>query len=190
MENINRYNKLDNFLKEKFGEKTLKICIDGGFTCPNRDGKISTGGCIFCSSQGSGEHLHHVDIANQLEMYFASYRSKRASQFIAYFQNFTNTYDSVENLKAKYDAALSDKRIVGLAVATRPDCISKENVDLIKSYSKDHYVWVELGLQTSNDKTALLINRGYSSCEFTRAVALLNEAGIDVVVHIMVRASL
>lgn len=181
-----RYRHLNNYLKNKLGARTLKIGIDGGFTCPNRDGTAGFGGCIFCSSQGSGEHLHHVDIAKQLEMYFASYRSKRASQFIAYFQNFTNTYDSVEYLKAKYDAALSDKRIVGLAIATRPDCISKENVTLIKSYAKDHYVWVELGLQTSNDKTAMLINRGYSSCEFTRAVALLNEAGIDVAVHIMV----
>lgn len=181
-----RYRHLNNYLKNKLGARTLKIGIDGGFTCPNRDGTSGVGGCIFCSSHGSGEHLNHIDIKKQLEIYFSSYRSQRATQFIAYFQNFTNTYDSVENLKAKYDAALSDNRIVGLAIATRPDCISEENVALIKSYTKDHYVWVELGLQTSNDETALLINRGYSSCEFTRAVALLNEAGIDVVVHLMV----
>ncbi|MBQ9657820.1 MAG: TIGR01212 family radical SAM protein [Clostridia bacterium] len=184
---MERYRRLNTFLKEKFGERTLKICIDGGFTCPNRDGKISTKGCIFCSERGSGEHLSSTtDISKQVQDYFNSYKANRANKFIAYFQNFTNTYDTIDNLKAKYDAALIDDRIVALAIATRPDCLNEKIVELIKSYSDKYYVWVELGLQTSNDKTAKLINRGYESSKFTEAVKLLNKYNIDVVTHIMV----
>ncbi len=188
-----RYKHLNKYLKEKFGERTLKICVDGGFTCPNRDGTLSTSGCIFCSEKGSGELIRcgsgdtiTEKISNQVKNYFNSYRSERANKFIAYFQNFTNTYDSLDMLKSKYDAALIDDRIVGLEVATRPDCINKDIVDLLKSYKDKYYVCVELGLQTSNDETGTLINRGYSSCQFTNAVKLLNEANIDIVAHIMV----
>lgn len=182
-----RYKHLNNFLKNKFGERTLKICIDAGFTCPNRDGSAGFGGCIFCSEKGSGEHIKsHQDISKQVKNYFNSYKATRANKFIAYFQNFTNTYDSLENLKFKYDSALIDDKIVALAIATRPDCINEDIVKLIKSYSNKYYVWVELGLQTSNDKTGILLNRGYSSKQFTNAVRLLNKYDIDVVTHIMV----
>ena len=170
-----RYKHLNKYLKEKFGERTLKICIDGGFTCPNRDGTLSTSGCIFCSEKGSGELIRcgsgdtiTEKISNQVKNYFNS------------------TYDSLDMLKSKYDAALIDDRIVGLEVATRPDCINKDIVDLLKSYKDKYYVCVELGLQTYNDETGTLINRGYSSCQFTNAVKLLNEANIDIVAHIMV----
>lgn len=193
MEEKERYKHLNKYLKEKFGERTLKICIDGGFTCPNRDGTISTKGCVFCSEKGSGELIRCGSgnsivekIKNQVENYFVSYRSERANKFIAYFQNFTNTYDSLNMLKSKYDAALIDDRIVGLEIATRPDCINEDIVNLLKSYKDKYYVCVELGLQTSNDNTGILINRGYSSCQFTSAVKLLNDAGIDVVAHIMI----
>ena len=186
MENIERYKHFNNYLKNKFGERTLKICIDGGFTCPNRDGSKGVGGCIFCSARGSGDHIKNYDISKQVQDYFQSYRSKRANRFIAYFQNFTNTYDCIDNLKMKYDSALIDDRIVALAVATRPDCICEDVVKLLKSYSKKYYVWVELGLQTSNDYTGDLINRCYSSEQFSSAVKLLNEYGIDVVTHIMI----
>ena len=193
MENEERYKHLNKYLKEKFGERTLKICIDGGFTCPNRDGTCGSGGCIYCSEKGSGELISSANgdtsidrIRNQVINYFNSYRSNRANKFIAYFQNFTNTYDSLENLKAKYDAALIDSRIVGLEVATRPDCINEDIVKLLKSYADKYYVCVELGLQTANDNTGRIINRCYSSSQFTNAVNLLNEAGIDVVTHIMV----
>lgn len=148
---------------------------------------------FFCSEKGSGELISCVEgnnfvdkIKNQVENYFKSYRSERANKFIAYFQNFTNTYDSMENLKAKYDAALIDDRIVGLEVATRPDCVNEDVVRLLKSYTDRYYVCVELGLQTSNDNTGVLINRGYSSEQFTKAVELLNKYDIDVVTHIMV----
>ena len=187
MENLERYKHLNKYLKDKFRERTLKICIDGGFTCPNRDGRISTGGCIFCSEKGSGEHLRSTEnISNQIRNYFSSYKAERANKFIAYFQNFTNTYDSISNLKAKYDAALIDDRIVGLQVATRPDCIDDKICKLLKSYADRYYVCVELGLQSSSDETGKLINRGYTSSQFTKAVALLNKYDIDVVAHIMV----
>ena len=193
MENEERYKHLNKYLKEKFGERTLKICIDGGLTCPNRDGTCSFGGCIFCSEKGSGELIscaigdNAIDkIRNQVINYFDSYRSKRANKFIAYFQNFTNTYDSIQNLKDKYDAALIDDRIVGLEVATRSDCLNEDIVKLLKSYTEKYYVCVELGLQTSNDNTGILINRGYTSDQFTKAVELLNKYNIDVVTHIMV----
>lgn len=184
---MERYRHLNNYLKEKFGQRTLKICIDGGFTCPNRDGTVGTGGCIFCSEKGSGEHIHSANnISIQVKNYFKSYKAQRANCFIAYFQNFTNTYDSITHLKEKYDAALIDDRIVGLAIATRPDCINEDVVKLLKSYANRYYVWVELGLQTSNDTTGNFINRCYSSAQFTKAVELLNTYKIDVVTHIIV----
>lgn len=187
MENVKRYNKLNEYLKDKFGERTLKICVDGGFTCPNRDGTISTSGCIFCSERGSGDHIcSKRSITAQVEQYFKSYRSERANKFIVYFQNFTNTYDSVENLKKKYDSALIDDRIVGLEIATRPDCINEDVCKLLASYTNKYYVCVELGLQTSNETTAKFINRGYENAVFTAAVQLLKQYGIDVVVHIMI----
>ena len=186
MENLERYKHLNKYLKDKFGERTLKICIDGGFTCPNRDGHVGYGGCAFCSERGSGEHIIADNISNQVKNYFTSYKAERANKFIAYFQNFTNTYDSIENLKMKYDAALIDDRIVALAIATRPDCISEDVCKLLKSYSERYYVWVELGLQTSNENTGKIINRCYTDEQFSAAVSLLNKYNIDVVTHIMV----
>ena len=187
MEELERYKHLNNYLKKKFGERTLKICIDGGFTCPNRDGSKGIGGCIFCSEKGSGDHIKIADsITEQVQNYFKSYKAERANKFIAYFQNFTNTYDTIKNLKEKYDSALIDNRIIGLAVATRPDCINEDIVKLLKSYTNKYYVCVELGFQTANEQTANLINRCYTNDEFTNAVKLLNSYNIDVVAHIMV----
>ena len=145
------------------------------------------GGCIFCSQKGSGELINKCDdISMQVKNYFNSYRATRANKFIVYFQNFTNTYDSLENLKKKYDSALIDDRIVGLSIGTRPDCITEDIVKLLKSYTDKYYVCVELGLQTSNDKTGKLINRCYTSKQFTNAVNILNKYNIDVITHIMV----
>lgn len=183
---MERYNHLNTYLKNKFGERTLKICIDANFTCPNRDGTKGYNGCIFCSEQGSGEHLKKLSIQEQVKNHLNSYRGKRANKFIVYFQNFTNTYDTIENLKKKYDAALIDERIVGLQIATRPDCINEEILKLLSSYTNKYYVCVELGLQTSNDKTGNLLNRCYSSLDFTNAVLLLNKYNIDVIAHIMI----
>lgn len=158
-----------------------------GFTCPNRDGTKGHGGCIYCSEKGSGELINNIKgITEQVKYYFTTYRSERANKFIVYFQNFTNTYDTIENLKKKYDAALIDNRIVGLEVGTRPDCINEEVAQLLKSYTDKYYVCVELGLQTSSDKIGKIINRGYTSKQFTKAVEILNKYNIDVVAHIMV----
>lgn len=183
-----RYKHLNKYLKEKFGERTLKICVDGHFTCPNRDGTLSKKGCIFCSETGSGELIKNAetDITTQVKKYFESYRSKRANKFIVYFQNFTNTYDKIENLRKKYNAALIDDRIVGLEIATRPDCINEEIVKLINEYKNKYYVCVELGLQISNNKIGNLINRCYDAKQFSDAVNLLRKYNIDVVAHIMV----
>lgn len=181
-----RYKHLNEYLKEMFGERTLKICIDAGFTCPNRDGTCGYGGCIFCSEKGSGDHLKPLPINLQIENYFNSYRSKRANKFISYFQNFTNTYGTIKELKEKYDSALSNPKIVGLEIATRPDCINEDVAKLISSYSEKYYVCVELGLQTSNDVVAKEINRGYISSIFSKAVKILRKYKIDVITHIMV----
>lgn len=187
MEDIERYKHLNEYLKEKFGERTLKICVDGGFTCPNRDGKVGYGGCIYCSEQGSGELITcKASIEEQVKHYFTTYRAQRANKFIVYFQNFTNTYDTIDNLKKKYDSALIDDRIVGLEVGTRPDCVNEEVAKLLASYKRKYYVCVELGLQTSNDEIGKIINRGYTSKQFTQAVEILNKYNIDVVAHIMV----
>ena len=184
---MERYKHFNQYLISKFGERTLKICIDGGFSCPNRDGTKSTTGCIFCGERGSGEHINYIDnIGQQVRNYFNSYKSERANRFIVYFQNFTNTYDTVENLKAKYDAALIDDRIVALAISTRPDCINEDIIKLLKIYQKNYTVWVELGLQTANETTGKLLNRCYTNTDFTNAVELLNKNNIDVVTHIMV----
>ena len=208
---MERYKHLNTYLKEKFGERTLKIPVDGGFTCPNRDGKVGYGGCIFCTERGSGEHLKTKPIPIQIKEHLESYRGKRANKFIIYFQNFTNTYDTIENLKAKYDSSLIDDRIVGIDIATRPDCINEEVCQLLQSYSsvntemslskigskasiknetnikeKSYAVTVELGLQTSNEEIAKQINRGYSLDVFTNAVKLLNNYNVEVVVHMMI----
>lgn len=181
-----RYNHLNSYLKNKFGQRTLKICVDGGFTCPNRDGKKGYGGCIFCGERGSGEHLKNIDISAQVKKHLESYRGQRAEKFIVYFQNFTNTYDSIDNLRKKYTSALVDDRIIGIAIATRPDCIDEDIVKLLSEFTDKYYVSVELGLQTSNDETGILLNRGYTSSDFTTAVKLLNKYNIDVIAHIMI----
>ena len=182
-----RYNKFNEYYKEKFGERTLKICVDGGFTCTIRKGKCGKGGCIFCSEKGSGELIKNntEKISRQVEEYLNSYRAKRANKFIIYFQNFSNTYDTLENLKKKYDSALIDDRIVGLSIATRPDCINEDIAKLIKSYSDRYYVCLELGLQTASNEIGEIINRGYTTEQFAEAVKLLNKYEIDVIAHIM-----
>ena len=183
---MERYNHLNSYLKEKFGERTLKICVDAGFTCPNRDGTKGVGGCIFCGERGSGEHLKNIDIAEQVKKHLESYRGERANKFIVYFQNFTNTYDTIENLKKKYDSALVDDRIVGIQIATRPDCVNEDVAKLLSSYSNKYYVCVELGLQTVNETTGKLINRCYTNEDFVKAVDVLRKYNIDIVTHIMV----
>lgn len=184
---MNHYQTLRKYYQNKFGERVLKICVNGGFTCPNRDGTCGTGGCIFCGESGSGEHLSlSQSIEEQIHHYLQSYRGTRANKFIVYFQNFSNTYDTISNLKKKYDSAFIDDRIIGISIATRPDCITDEIASLLNSYTKKFFVSVELGFQTSNEETAQLINRGYSNQSFVNAVSILKKYPIEVVTHMMI----
>ncbi len=180
-----RYNRLNEYYKAKFGERTLKICVDGGFSCPNRDGTKGVGGCAFCSEDGSGEHIKCKDIATQVRQHLNSYRGQRANKYIVYFQNFSNTYADVTTLKQKYDSALISDKIVGLDIATRPDLITQEIVDLLATYKSKYYVMVELGLQTANANIAKDMNMQYTVQDYITACKLLHSAGIDIVTHIM-----
>ena len=164
-----RYNNLGEFFRKRYGRRLDKICIDGGFTCPNRDGKCGTGGCIFCGERGSGEHIDPAESIRQTAIRVIS-RGKGDEKYVAYFQNFTNTYASVDILRERYDSALISERIVALAIGTRPDCIDEDVCRLLAEYKSRMDVWVELGLQTSSDETARVINRGYETAVFERAV--------------------
>lgn len=179
------YNNLSSYFRNKYGKRLSKICIDGGFSCPNRDGTCGFGGCIFCGERGAGEHIDAaVSISEQVKS--ALDKAKEGEEFVAYFQNFTSTYADVKTLRERYDAALIDERIRVLAIGTRPDCIDEEKAALIASYKEKREVWVELGLQTSDDATAAIINRGYTSEVFARAMGILDKYSIPVVVHLIV----
>lgn len=183
---MRRYRRLNEYFKEIFGERTLKLSIDGGFSCPNRDGTKGIGGCIFCGEKGSGVNLKsNLDISNQVRN-LLNYKKDRANKFIVYFQNFTNTYASIDTLKEKYDSALIDERIVGLDIDTRVDCITEEVCILLASYKDKYKVFVELGLQTVNEKTHQEINQNITNDEFKKAIELLKKYDIEVIVHIMI----
>ena len=179
------YNYFSRYLKEKYGARVGKICIDGGFGCPNRDGTCGTGGCIYCGERGAGEHIDPTrSIRRQVEDALA--RDGKSEGLIAYFQNFTNTYAPVDVLKERYDSALISDRICALAIGTRPDCITEEIAELIASYKDRVDVWVELGLQTASDETARVINRGYPTEVYRRAVGILKSHGIPLVTHMII----
>ncbi len=183
-----RYRSLNHHLREKFGEKVMKISLDGGFTCPNRDGSVSSKGCIFCSERGSGDFAGErlLSIEDQFcQIQDVMNKKWKSGKYIAYFQAFTNTYDTVENLRRKYDEAVAQSGVVGLAIATRPDCLDEENVRLIAEYATRFYVWVELGLQTASDETAKVINRGYDRRVYEDALRLLKRYGIETVTHVI-----
>lgn len=179
------YRTLGSYLKETYGCEVGKICIDGGFTCPNRDGTVGYGGCMFCGERGAGEHLREgVSIEEQVSSFFS--RPHRQKKFIAYFQNFTNTYAPADILRKRYTAALGDSRVIALAVGTRPDCIDGDVIRVLLEMKKRGDVWVELGLQTAHDDVAARFGRGYPTAVFGQAANLLREAGIPTVVHLMV----
>ncbi|MBO5945407.1 MAG: TIGR01212 family radical SAM protein, partial [Clostridia bacterium] len=167
------------------GKRMKKICIDGGFSCPNRDGKCGTGGCICCGERGAGEHIDPTSSIGE-QVRSALSMGAENDNFIAYFQNFTNTYAPVDILKERYDAALIDERIRILSIGTRPDCIDEDVCKLLAEYNKDREVWVELGLQTSSDLTASVIRRGYTLDVFKSAAALLKKYGIKTFVHMII----
>jgi len=184
--NGKRYHSLNYFLRNKFGEKVYKISLDGGFSCPNRDGTISKGGCVFCSERGSGDFAGNrtVSIDNQFKDIKKMMQKKwKQGKYIAYFQAYTNTYAPIEELRRKYYEAIKEEGVVALAIATRPDCLSEEVIDLLEEINKKIYVWIELGLQTINDDVARKINRGYKLEVFEDTINRLKDRNIDFVVH-------
>lgn len=182
------YYSLNQYLKDTFGGKVYKIALDGGFTCPNRDGTLDTRGCIFCSGKGSGDFSENreLSITRQIENGKKRLEKKtKDGKYIAYFQAFTNTYASVPILRKKFEEAIFHPDIVGLSIATRPDCLPDEVIDLLIELNQMKPVWVELGLQTIHEKSADYIRRGYPLCVFDEAVSKLKKASIITVVHVI-----
>ncbi len=183
-----KYNQYSQHLKELFNCKVYKITLDAGFNCPNRDGTISTGGCIFCDTGGSFSQAHSnlLSIDKQIEESKKRLKKRfKAEKFIAYFQAFTNTYASVDKLKNIYDEALTDPDVIGLSIGTRPDCVDEEKINLISSYAKDNYVWLEYGLQSAHNKTLDIINRGHAVEDFIKAVKITQNKNINICTHVI-----
>ena len=187
--NKKRYNDLDSYYKKRYRKKIIKLPLDGGFTCPNRDGTLSKLGCIYCSNKGAGEWTNRSfgDIKDQIA-HQKSILSKpdRDEGYIAYFQNFTNTYGQVEKMKAMFYTAIEEKDIIGLSIATRADCLSDEVLDLLDNLNAKTDLTVELGMQSVSDRTIDFINRGYSHDTFDDGVDKLNSLSIDTIAHVIV----
>ena len=182
------YLSFNKYLKDKFGQKVYKISLDGGFTCPNRDGKAGTRGCIFCSKGGSGDFAEsrEMSITEQIESGKKKVEKKiKSGKYIAYFQAFTNTYAPVETLRQKYEEAINHPDIVALSIATRPDCLGDDVLRLLDEMNKIKPVFVELGLQTIHQKSAKYIRRGYDLNVYDKAVRDLKKIGVNVVVHVI-----
>lgn len=182
------YLSFNKYLKDKFGQKVYKISLDGGFTCPNRDGKTGTRGCIFCSKGGSGDFAEsrEMSITEQIENGKKRVEKKiKSGKYIAYFQAFTNTYAPVEMLRQKYEEAINHPDIVALSIATRPDCLGDDVLRLLDEMNKIKPVFVELGLQTIHQKSAKYIRRGYDLSVYDKAVMDLKKIGVNVVVHVI-----
>ena len=191
--NEKHYLTLDNYLKHLYHEKVFKVSLNGNFSCPNRDGTLSTMGCIFCSKEGSGDFAGEraLPIKEQFDEVLAKMKLKwPKGYYIAYFQANTNTYDTLENLKKRYEQLVSEnylynENIKVLSIATRPDCLNEEIVKYLASLKKKIDVWVELGFQTMHHSTAILINRGYDNIKLEQAVSLLKKYHITTIVHII-----
>ncbi|MFA5151738.1 MAG: TIGR01212 family radical SAM protein [Clostridia bacterium] len=182
------YPTLNQYLRTEFNKKMIKLPIDGGFSCPNREN--GNKGCIFCSEKASGEFTYSDisikdQITSQIKRYKDINKTDDQTGYIAYFQNFSNTYDTPKVLKEKYDEALSNENIKGIAIATRPDCINDDILELLKYYNDITHLWIELGFQTSNENTARFINRGYDNITFSECVKKLNKNEIKSVVHVI-----
>lgn len=184
-----RYYNLDRYLKETYNSKVFKVALNGNFTCPNRDGTISTKGCIYCSPSGSGDFAGNKNdsLKNQFnEVKNIIHLKWPEAKYIAYFQANTNTYKPLNELKKLFDEAITlDNNIIILSIATRPDCLPDDVLDYLQSLNNKIKVWVELGFQTANENTALYINRGYANPVFEEAVKKLRQRNIDVIVHII-----
>lgn len=183
-----RYNDLNTHLRGMFGCRVQKITVDAGLTCPNRDGTISTGGCIFCNAKGSGTgaHARNLSITEQLLQGKARLSGRyKAKKFIAYFQSFSNTYAPVSTLSRLYEEALAVDDIVGLSIGTRPDCVNGPVLDLLASLARSHLIWVEYGLQSAHDRTLARINRGHDFDCFRKAVLETKGRDIKICAHVI-----
>lgn len=179
----------NDYIRDTFGEKLYKISLNAGTTCPNRDGTVGIGGCIFCSASGSGDFSEdaELDIDSQIEQAKMRIAGKcRCKRFIAYFQSFTNTYGDPEMLRSKFLTAAKRDDIAAVSIASRPDCFGSDVLEIIKEVNAIKPVWIELGLQTSSEKTAALINRGYALGEYDRTVDRLKELGVHIIVHMII----
>lgn len=182
------YYSLNEYLKQTFGEKVYKLALDGGMTCPNRDGTLGTRGCIFCSAGGSGEFAAQrgKSVAEQIEEAKQKVSAKSdCRRFIAYFQPFSNTYAPADCLRTLFEQAIAPDDVAALSVATRPDCLGAEIVSLLGELNRRKPVWVELGLQTIHPKTAEYIRRGYDLTVYDEAVKRLHKVGIQVITHVI-----
>ena len=186
--NKKRYRDLDSYLKLKFKKKILKLPIDGGFTCPNRDGTLGKSGCIYCSARGSGEWTFaKLSIKEQISRQKIKLSQRgREEGYLAYFQNFTSTYGSLERMRTLFYEALAEEKVEGLFLATRADCLDDEVVDLLDELNHRTFLVVELGMQSVNEGTISLIKRGYSHEDFDRGLARLRSRGIRTLVHVIV----
>ena len=185
---MERYRSLNSYLRETCGEKLYKLALDGGFTCPNRDGTLGTGGCSFCSGRGSGDFAENCRDGVAAAVRRAEGRvahKNPGGRFIAYFQSFSSTYAPVDRLRALYTEALSLPEVAVLSVATRPDCLPEETVRLLAELNRVKPVWVELGLQTIHSETARRIRRGYPLPVYDDAVRRLRAVGIQVITHVI-----
>ena len=183
-----RYNQFSRLLKDKFGAKVYKITLDAGFSCPNRDGTISKGGCIFCDEGGSFSQAHSnlLSVEQQVQEGIKTLSARfKAEKFMSYFQAYSNTYKPVKELEKIYNSALTDEKIIGLSIGTRPDCVDDEKLSLIAGYKDDYYTWIEYGLQSIHNKTLKKINRGHDFDCFLRAYEKTKEKGINVCVHVI-----
>lgn len=183
-----RYNQYSAYLKKKFGAKVYKITIDAGFSCPNRDGTISRGGCIFCDEGGSFSQAHSnkLSVEGQIETGIQNLSQRfKAEKFMAYFQAYSNTYKPVSELEKIYNSSLENSKIVGISIGTRPDCVDEDKLKLISSYKDDYYTWIEYGLQSVHNKTLARINRGHDYDCFLRAYERTKELGINVCAHVI-----
>ncbi len=183
-----RYKTLNNYLRESFGEKVFKVSLDGGFDCPNRDGTVAHGGCTFCSVAGSGDFAgRRTDTITQqfAEIKTRMHQKWKAGKYIAYFQAFTNTHAPVAELREKYEQALAEENVVGLSIATRPDCLPDDVIEYLAELNHRTHLWVELGLQTIHEKTAKVINRAHSYDNYLEGVDKLRAHGIRVCSHII-----
>jgi radical SAM protein (TIGR01212 family) len=184
-----RYTDLNSYFRGIFGCRVQKITIDAGLNCPNRDGKISKGGCIYCNARGSGTgaHARGLSVTEQLLTGKKALAKRyKAKKFIAYFQSFSNTYAPLDKLKRLYEEALAVRDVVGLSIGTRPDCVDEPIIDLLAEYARKYLIWIEYGLQSARDDTLALINRGHDAACFEAAVRATRNRGLQICGHVII----